>query len=275
LVEANDGFLYGTTFDGGKQNEGVLFKITKTGTGFKVLHNFCSSANCADGTIPNSLLLGHDGNLYGTTLQGGSTVTCGSVGCGTIFCFEPTTGAFTVLHRLAGVTDGVEPLNLIQATNGNFYGVSQGLDVNSFNEDIFQLTPAGKFTVQFKSVLFDIGISGLTQGATGNLYGAFESITAGDINFFEVSTKGTGFVLLHHSRHSQERLPFLHFSWLPTATCGIPTLRTRLIRWAASSRSARRMARCSRPSLLTAPTVTRLCLGSSRPQTARLSARRN
>jgi len=83
---------------------------------------------------------------------------------------------------------------MIQATNGNFYGVSQGLDVNSFNEDIFQFTPASKFTVQFKSALFDTGISGLTQGANGNLYGAFESITAGEINFFEVSIKGIGFV---------------------------------------------------------------------------------
>jgi uncharacterized repeat protein (TIGR03803 family) len=194
FVEANDGFLYGTTFDGGKQNDGVLFRISKTGAGFKVLHNFCTSGNCADGSIPNSLLLGQDGNLYGTTLQGGSTVTCGRIGCGTIFRFEPTTGTFTVLHRLAGVTDGVDPLGIIQAANGNFYGVSQGLDVNSFNEDIFQFTPAGKFTVQFKSATFDIGISGLTQGAHGNLYGAFESIEEGDINFFEVSTKGTGFV---------------------------------------------------------------------------------
>jgi hypothetical protein len=76
---------------------------------------------------------------------------------------------------------------MIQATNGNFYGVSQGLDVNSFNEDIFQFTLAGQFTVQFKSALFDTGISGLTQGANGKLYGAFETITggtAGDINFF-------------------------------------------------------------------------------------------
>ena len=72
--------------------------------------------------------------------------------------------------------------------------VSQGLDVHGFNEDIFQLTPAGKFTVQFKSALFDIGISGLTQGANGNLYGAFESIAAGEINFFEVTTQGTDFV---------------------------------------------------------------------------------
>jgi uncharacterized repeat protein (TIGR03803 family) len=37
FVEANDGFLYGTTFNGGKQNDGVLFRITKTGTDFKLL----------------------------------------------------------------------------------------------------------------------------------------------------------------------------------------------------------------------------------------------
>jgi uncharacterized repeat protein (TIGR03803 family) len=195
FVEANDGFLYGTTFNGGEHNDGVLFRISKAGTGFKVLHNFCSSANCADGSIPNGLLLGQDGNLYGTTQEGGSSVTpCPSSGCGTIFRFEPTTRAFTVLHRLTAVADGIQPSGMIQATNGNFYGVSQGIDVFPFNEDIFQFTPAGKFTVQFKSVLFDIGISGLTQGANGNLYGAFENIPAGQINFFEVSTEGTGFV---------------------------------------------------------------------------------
>src|SRR6202167_5301111 len=177
FVEANDGFLYGTTFNGGKQNDGVLFRISKTGTGFKVLHNFCSSANCTDGSSPGGLLLGRDGNLYGTTGQGGLTVDpCPSTGCGTIFRFEPTTGAFTVLHRLTLDADGLEPSGMIQATNGNFYGVSQGLDVEGFNEDIFQFTLSGKFTVQFKSPLFDIGISGVTQGANGNLYGAFETI---------------------------------------------------------------------------------------------------
>jgi uncharacterized repeat protein (TIGR03803 family) len=194
FVEGNDGFLYGTTFNGGKHNDGVLFRISKTGTGFKVLHNFCSSASCADGSVPNGLLLGQDGNLYGTTLEGGSSTSpCPSSGCGTIFRFEPTTGAFAVLHRLNANSDGVQPFGMIQASNGNFYGVSQGTDF-IINEDVFQFTLAGKFTVQFKSASLDIGISGLTQGANGNLYGAFKSLTAGEINFFEVSTNGTGFV---------------------------------------------------------------------------------
>jgi len=195
FVEANDGFLYGLTIFGGKQNDGVLFRISKTGADFKVLHNFCSSANCADGSIPDGLLLGQDGNLYGTTRDGGSLVSpCPSSGCGTIFRFEPTTGAFTVLHRL-GAADGLEPSGMIQATNGNFYGVTDGLPrVGTFNVDIFQFTPAGEFTVQFKSSIHNTPISGLTQGANGNLYGAFENIPAGEINFFEVSTDGTGFV---------------------------------------------------------------------------------
>jgi len=214
FVEANNGFLYGTTFNGGKQNDGVLFRISKTGTGFSVLHNFCSSANCADGSIPSGLLLGQDGNLYGTTMEGGSSVSpCPSSGCGTIFRFEPTTGAFTVLHRLTTAADGLQPSGMIQATNGNFYGVSQGPDPRdpSFVEYIFQFTPAGEFTVQFKPPTFDTPISGLTQGANGNLYGAFENITAGEINFFEVSTEGTGFVA------------FTPFTAL-AGTLGIPSL---------------------------------------------------
>src|SRR6516165_4278375 len=70
LIEANDGFLYGRAFEGGATNNGVLFRIKKNGAGFSVVHDFCSAANCADGSSPASLTLGHDGSLYGTTTLG-------------------------------------------------------------------------------------------------------------------------------------------------------------------------------------------------------------
>src|SRR3979411_2697709 len=73
LVEGNDGFLYGVSFMGGSHDSGVLFRISKSGKVFKVVHKFCSAANCADGGSPSSLVLGHDGSLYGTTASGGAT----------------------------------------------------------------------------------------------------------------------------------------------------------------------------------------------------------
>src|SRR5215510_7024383 len=65
LVEGNDGFLYGTTDAGGANNVGLVFKLSKSGV-FQILHNLCSS--CGEGSGPSSLILGRDGNFYGTSL---------------------------------------------------------------------------------------------------------------------------------------------------------------------------------------------------------------
>ena len=53
LVEGNDGFLYGSARMGGAHDAGVIFKISKSG-GFRVLHSFCSAAQCADGANPTA-----------------------------------------------------------------------------------------------------------------------------------------------------------------------------------------------------------------------------
>ena len=52
LIEGPDGNLYGSTAAGGRPNGGVLFRIGKDGSDFKILDEFCSSANCADGAGP-------------------------------------------------------------------------------------------------------------------------------------------------------------------------------------------------------------------------------
>jgi uncharacterized repeat protein (TIGR03803 family) len=190
LVEANDGFLYGATFIGGANDKGVLFRISKAGTGFQVVHSFCSAANCSDGNLPDSLFVGHDGNLYGTTAVGGSSdQACGIFGgCGTIFRFSPPS-TFTTLHELNGTSDGAIARGLTQGTDGNFYGVG--------SENVFRFTPGGRFTVLHTfaplGVLPTQATSGLFQASNGNLYGSLTNYSLSQLEFYEINTSGGGF----------------------------------------------------------------------------------
>ena len=71
LVQGTDGNLYGTTEGGGANGEGTVFKVTPTGT-LTTLYSFCAKTNCTDGAVPfGGLVLGTDGNFYGTTAAGG------------------------------------------------------------------------------------------------------------------------------------------------------------------------------------------------------------
>jgi uncharacterized repeat protein (TIGR03803 family) len=122
LVQGSDGYLYGTTLDGGPnagftgKGAGTVFKITPRGT-LTTLYNFCSQAGCTDGELPSAgLIQATDANLYGTTELGGN-------GAGTIFKITPT-GTLTTLHSFDG-TDGSQPVaGVFQATNGDFYGTT-------------------------------------------------------------------------------------------------------------------------------------------------------
>ena len=190
LAEANDGFLYGATFAGGANNSGVLFRISKTRTGFQVIHNFCSAANCRDGNLPDSLFVGHDGNLYGTTAVGGSTdQACGGFGgCGTIFRFSPPS-TFTTLHTLNGTTDGAIPRGMTQGADGNFYGAGGG--------SVFRFTLGRQFTVLHSfaplGVLPTQASSGLFQASNGKLYGSLVNYSLSQLQFYEINTSGSGF----------------------------------------------------------------------------------
>ncbi|MBV9570405.1 MAG: hypothetical protein JO056_04100 [Alphaproteobacteria bacterium] len=66
------GMLIGTTQDGGAHQAGVIFRVRPDGTNYKVIHDFCGAANCADGKYPDALTLVPDGHIYGVTIQGGA-----------------------------------------------------------------------------------------------------------------------------------------------------------------------------------------------------------
>ena len=128
LVQGLDGNLYGTTqYD-------TVFKVTTVGS-LTTIYNFNSSETQAQ----VGLALGTDGNFYGTTAYGGTNSD------GTVFKITPE-GKLTTLHTFDSPIDGSLPdAALVQATNGNFYGITVYGGANGFGT-IFEITPSGKLT---------------------------------------------------------------------------------------------------------------------------------
>ena len=149
LVQAANGDLYGTTSLGGANGEyGTIFKITPNGN-LTTLYSFCSESNCADGYSPQGhLIQAANGDLYGTTFQGGA----GTYGAGgTVFKITPG-GKLTTIYNFcseSGCPDGCYPQDgLVQSTNGDFYGTTLECSANGFSTGtIFKLTPSGKLTI--------------------------------------------------------------------------------------------------------------------------------
>jgi uncharacterized repeat protein (TIGR03803 family) len=166
LVQGIDGNLYGTSNNGGGCNAGTVFKITPAGA-FTVLHSFCYS----DGVNPSGLLSASSGQLVGTTQSSGAN------GGGTVF--EITTGGtLTTLYNfcaISGCADGSGPSpfsELIQATDGNFYGTT-GAGGSSNDGTIFKMTPAGVLTTLHSFDGSDGAgpVAALVQATAGNFYG--------------------------------------------------------------------------------------------------------
>jgi uncharacterized repeat protein (TIGR03803 family) len=163
-TQGSDGNFYGTTIYGGPAtcsgygaNCGVVYKLAPTGKQ-TVLWHFGGYTN-KDGAEPVGVLVqGNDGNFYGTTYYGGSSVNC-FLGCGTVFKITAT-GTLTILYNFTGDPDGAYPdAGLTLGTDGNFYGTtSVGGKLNYGT--IFQITPAGTQTILYNLC----SVTGCTDG---------------------------------------------------------------------------------------------------------------
>jgi len=110
------GNLYGTTYQGGASNQGVVFQVDTAGNE-TVLHSFNSGVG--DGGNPMAgVILDSEGNLYGTTLFGGTP------GRGGIFAIDAA-GNEVVLYGFADGLDGAYPkAGVTLSPAGQLYGTT-------------------------------------------------------------------------------------------------------------------------------------------------------
>jgi uncharacterized repeat protein (TIGR03803 family) len=163
-----DGSLFGTTVGGGLyETAGTAFRLSPEGKE-SVLHYFGSDAD--DGTGPEGLIAGPNGEMFGTTASGGGG-DCPD-GCGTIYKLT-TDGTETILHSFND-RDGSAPLaELTMDAGANLYGATAG-GGSKGGGSIYKL---GDFTVLYNfcancrkgSVPAVYG--GLTLDESGYLYG--------------------------------------------------------------------------------------------------------
>jgi uncharacterized repeat protein (TIGR03803 family) len=199
LVQGTDGNYYGTTPAGGHYGAGVFFRVTPSGE-LTDLYNFCSLSKCSDGKSPWAApVLGADGNFYGTTNGGGNSEKAGTVyrmtragKLTTIYTFCPTSPC----------NDGGYPIGLMQASNGNFYGVASNYGVGN-NGTIFEISRSGVFKILY-SFCSQANCAdgaepraGLMQASNGNLFGTTGSGGAYDNGIVYRITPAGEFKTIH------------------------------------------------------------------------------
>jgi uncharacterized repeat protein (TIGR03803 family) len=169
LIRGSDGNLYGTTAGGGTYGWGAVFKIAPDGTE-SVLYSFTGGS---DGASPYaSLLRDNDGNIYGTTSNGGTTDS------GVVYKLA-SDGTETMLYSFSGESDGAYPFAaLTRDPAGNFYSTTASGGVYGRGV-VFKLAPDGTYAVlhSFAGGHNDGNnpYGGVVRDAEGNLYGTLST----------------------------------------------------------------------------------------------------
>jgi uncharacterized repeat protein (TIGR03803 family) len=170
LTQGSDGNFYGATTFGGAHNLGTVFKITPSGA-LTTLHSFAGS----DGVNPEfgRWIQASDGNLYGTTVQGGASFNpaTSTTGYGTVFKIT-LSGAFTLLHSFAGNDGSYPAAGLIRGSDGNFYGTA-ALGGASGVGTVFKMDSSGTVTTLHSFAGSDGSYpqAELIEGSSGSFYG--------------------------------------------------------------------------------------------------------
>jgi len=185
VIQGSDGILYGSTYGGGTNGAGTIFKIGSNGGGYAELHSFGAvDAN------PTSLIQGRDGAIYGTCQN-----------CA-VFKLNVDGSGYKVLQLITNNAGGTADLfgKLAQGGDGALYGSAYFGGTNGFGS-VFKLNPDGSGY----TVLYNFGTTpdgnypwGVIQGSDGALYGTTRQGGAnGQGTVFKLAADGSGYTNLH------------------------------------------------------------------------------
>jgi uncharacterized repeat protein (TIGR03803 family) len=220
LVQSTDGYLYGTTQQGGNvicpfyTTCGTVYKTTRNGE-FTSLYSFCAhpdQQDCPDGELPSAgLVQSHNGVLYGTTDYGGFCYG-GDYGCGTVFTITRTGQLTTVLKLNYEGGNGYYPFApLIEGRNGNLYGTTYVGGTNNGEGAVFELSlPYYNYTELHSFHGYDGSefYGGVIEGLDGNLYGS--TLYGGQYNLgtvFQLTPSGV-LTTLHSFNGTDGSIPY-------------------------------------------------------------------
>jgi len=196
LIQGVDGALYGTTYYGGTNGGGTVFRIGANGTAYAPLYSFAGTNG--DGAYPQAgLIQGAGGALYGTTDRGGTN------NGGTVYRIGTNGTGYAVLYRFTGAGgEGAIPVaGLIQGADRALYGTTdQGGTYG--RGSVFRIGTNGSGY----AVLYSFGsaagdgagsFSGLIQGADRALYGTTPYGGSGYGTMFRIGTNGSAYAVLN------------------------------------------------------------------------------
>jgi uncharacterized repeat protein (TIGR03803 family) len=184
LIQASDGYLYGTIQTGTDTGYGEVYRISTNGV-YTTVYSFNGGS---DGAVPETgVTQTSDGNLYGTTTMAGGN------GGGTIFRLT-TNGALTVLYSFGGGSDGSSPQgSLVQASDGNLYGTTFFGGTNN-SGTVYRISTNGGYAqiYSFAGIEGACPSAGLMQAEDGYLYGTtYLGGTNSLGTVFRITTGGT------------------------------------------------------------------------------------
>ncbi len=196
LIQGPDGTLFGMTYAGGPADLGTIYKLSPDGSGYTLVHSFAGNPTDGDGPYSNALTYNpNDGYIYGTTNGGGAN------SAGAFFKFKADGTGYTMVSSFQGGAVVNGPYSgLLLGQDGNFYGTTYDNGLNGYGT-VYKVTPAGTITDLYDftggSDGGELWASNLVQGSDGNIYGVapYDGANSGGV-LFKITPTGT-YTLLH------------------------------------------------------------------------------